>query len=255
MTMMSKETISRLVAYVTAASLLCGCKLPPASPAETQVLVVVLDSSRSGRAIDRCAELEARLSGTLSQQAAESIDVLVLGAGDVLEPTAIVSWRHHSPTERLYGDPEGEARERAAFVAELTARCRSTIRSSRRSPIFQATRRGAEAIRARCAELERDGQRCAAGPTLALDSDLRETEEPSLARALRKERGGAPTSTLPKIDLRGIDVRVCGHAEYAGRKDSGDVVAAWRAVLGEGASFDPVCAVQQHADHPGAENQ
>lgn len=249
------QTAPPLYLLPLAMYLLAGCKLPPAAPAETQVLVAVLDSSRSARAGDRCNEVEARLGATLSKQSAESIDVLVLGTGDDLEPTVIVPWRHFSPAERMYGDPAGEARERAVFTAELAARCRATLKASRRSPIFQAAKRGVEAVRAHCVELERDGGRCAAGPILAIHTDLHETEDPRLSQGLHKAKSGAAITPLPKINLSGIDVRVCGYAEYAGRTTGGDVVAVWREVLDDRATFDPVCQVEQHADQTEGKNQ
>jgi hypothetical protein len=248
------KSLSFIPLAIALALILGAClHLPTYGARPIAAVVVVLDLSPSTSEENRCEELAARLRAFTSAPEMKRFDVLVLGTGDAdtaLEPIALVPWKRWELHSALYEDAQQAEKARGAWIEEVHAQCRASAHATHSSPIYAALRSGVESLNAHCAEIAAHHEKCTSR-TLFVHSDLRENAEPAIRERLSglRARHGSATP-LPKLDLAGISLFICGTADT--RSTSGEhfvspaaVSAVWHVILGEHApAFDAVCPVE-----------
>lgn len=246
-------TIVVYLAFLACAS----CVDPPkAEPKTITVMVAVLDLSPSTVVDLRCDELSARVRQVLGTPGVKRLDVMAVGTGEGptgMEPIILVRWSRWDPKGKLYEQPGQADAAREAWAESVRATCHEALRATRTSPIFAAIKRGAESIRAHCKEIEGRRERCDR-QLLFINSDLRENGERSITERLvngTRGRAGANARPLPRLDLGGVELTVCGVSDT--RLGDGDVYisasvlsAVWTEVLGPSTpAFDASCPIDQ----------
>jgi len=258
----AEARLLKQVLLMIAALFITACfKLPAPQPRLVTTLVVVLDQSTPKAEARRCGELSARLDEILGRPGVKRLHVLVLGTGDQstgFEPDTVVPWTKWSPDGALFEHPDRAVAVRREWLASVRSTCEKTIRARRVSPIFTATDRAVASLNGHCSEIGRQRSDCQ-DRLLALHSDLRENAQVQTREALRElsrrlfDPNGdrLPPPPVPRIDTKGIDVRVCGIADTSvgqGERlvQPSVVIEVWKWVLGVGESaFDSSCPTSE----------
>jgi len=236
----TKLVLASLVLLLTVLLMSCSIKVPAPEPKRVLKAKFVLDPSTSGVELKlRCDEVRASIGRILKRREARVFDISVIGTGDAstaFEPTVIVPLTRFDPSGTVFGKPGDAAMRRAGFVDRIWKTCRERIRSTASTPLYLGIYRAAESLRAHCRDIARQGERCAV-MHLAVHSDLRETVEHTITRRLSGRARGRKPKPLPRIDLSGIELSVCGVSDTKGarrkRHDKpGALTAVWSAVLG-----------------------
>lgn len=254
---MLENPCHRIAALVLGLATLTACgpaPLPPLQPLREDVLVVVVDQSRSLTcdAAGRARRVRAAVERQLRASSGRPLHVLVYGTGSAPghEPPCLVPWtmlQESAPV--MFGDPEAgrEALEAGLDGVERSCAVRGTDTDS--SAILLALDRATQSLRAMERELTGRG----VGEVvlhLAIQADMRENVDAAMkARIARAARGNADLGTPPLVlPTKGIVVSACGVADSDGRGQAQVLPAdalrrAWRDVLGEGApeAWDGTC--------------
>ncbi len=243
----------------------CGPAFKPSAPQRAQ-LAIVIDASSSaalakGQTIAdvRCPEAIGAVEQALTAPGLRQLDVLVVATGGhstAYESRSLIPWRTFMPTSRLFGPRLSINAQRLRFIHELNESCRSKLTVENSSPILYAIERALLSLSNYAQEISQSGQ-VAATRSLVVVSDLRETVHvgirsrlSTVSEALRHGRPAPPPSpSVPLLKLNGIQVRVCGLAEYTSSGTTDKLMvspaalsAVWSEVLA-GASFDAACRI------------
>lgn len=255
--------------FLVPAGLVLGClvgcqsKPVPSVPRQMVSLAIVVDASTSSSVRDgqqiadlRCPEVSAAVEQALMPKGLRQLDVLVVASGGKAtssEGRVVAAWRSFAPTARLFGRQVSRDEQRQAFIHNLEAECRSTLRPEKSSPIFFAIERAVTSLEHHARELSH-GSEVRQSQSLIVLSDLRENVHPGIKQrllavsdALRRGKPQPPRpETVPVLKHDGIAVAVCGLAEHA--SGGGDdltvspeaITLVWQEILGE-ASLDASC--------------
>lgn len=141
--------ISRLAALALGT---LGCNLPAPEPTPSRAIDFILDNSTSAMT-DRCAELGADLATALSDPAVIRLDIAVLALSDRtsgFEPKTIIPHDAYVAGGDLLEDPEAARSARVACIDDVVGRCDERLQPTPMTPLYLATKRGAEAFVALC---------------------------------------------------------------------------------------------------------
>ena len=200
---------------------------------------------------DPCGGVAAGVRHVLTLRGVRRLDVLVLGTGDAataLEPVVLVPWKRWESSGALFERPGRSQAAREAWVGSIDRVCRTAARKTTLSPIYTAVRRGAESLRAHCAELERRGERCDR-QLMYVHSDMRENANEKISRRLAAGTVRAPPVDLPRIAASDLELHICGVSQtHAGRGDTvvtpDALSVVWSEVLGSpNLQFEAACPV------------
>src|SRR5262249_4662838 len=146
------------------------------------VVSVILDTSPGAvrHPRDRCLELAARAE-ELSVLGVDTNLIAIATGGKNQNPKIIVDTKLGSSINIWAGDARQEE-ERQRALQELARECRAQIRPERHSPIYAAIATAHDELEARYRVHTSDGT-CLR--KIFAHTDLRETEQPDIVRALR----------------------------------------------------------------------
>lgn len=222
---MTTQGISRLilVPFLLCFPCMASCmqEVPAPKQKEVHTAFVVLDSTTSTNIEDRCYELGARVRGYLERS--KRLELAVFATGDAktgFEPAAIVPWMRFEPQAKLFERPGAVKEMRDAWLGGIVETCQRTIKASTASSIYRPLHRAVESLRARCAELASQGERCK--KSLGIHSDLRENVNRAIACRLcgkgstGRKKNRCSQQPLPVLKTEGIQIGICGVSNTRG---------------------------------------
>lgn len=227
-----------------------GKPLPKKS---VSLVALLLDTSSSNLFDRRCDELTARVEELLG--GAGSLEIITYGLGEPNstgnEPVVLIPSQRFEPGFDLYEEPDRKEAQKRAWIDRLKTQCQAQLRTRDGSPIFFALHRISASLTARCREL-REHEACL--PKLFIHSDLFELADQriverriEIGRFVRRGRKPSkPSRALPRLDLSGIEVKVCGLAGHRLLPNEeilppGALELAWKELGLEATTFDAAC--------------
>jgi len=214
-------------------------RLQSPRPPEVQAGVLF---DRSDSVHEPCIALSG-LANEIVQAAAgqDGVTISIFATGDTSTadgPELLLS-RHLLVRQRLMKGKQRVAAERQALIAQLQMRCKQES-ITRRSPIFFGVQESVRHLRAA------DGVNTER--QLFVISDLRETVEPRITRALAQPLGAKPMLPEP-INNAGVRITFCGFAQTRDQHHISNerLIEVWSKLFNEphGVKFQPFCPVSQ----------
>ena len=217
------------------------------APAPVPITAGVL-IDRSDSMQDPCAALAETTSRILQLSAdrnGSTLAVFVTGdLGSANQPVLLAS--REAPTrQRLLKGSQLLQLEKAAFVDELKKRCAQQP-VTRTSPIYAALQDAVNHLRSVAAP--------AGDRQLFVVSDLRETVEPHIKKALAQPLGSKIKGPLALIDNTAVRVVICGYAQTRDQqaRQNERLIEVWNQLFTDPSlvKFEPFCSSQTAAPVP-----
>lgn len=212
---------------------------PPFPKSSADVVVILLDRSRSALKKHRCPEIRETIRSTSSDAQTSWILVLGTGSSKKAPPIVLADWTELKtplPPSPWEEKPDVETKNREEQVDEIVDLCKSKWgKPAHHSPLRVAAEAAVENALAQCKDVDAAGVDCRR-PVIAMHTDLHDFHGVLTRKVVRAWKRSKTITVRPIPNAEEVRWRVCGvdqsDPKHHGRHYPKLAREAWRMMIG-----------------------